>query len=312
MEVLVSLVIFIVLLSIFIPFGLSKREASRRANCANNLLQIGYALQTYASTHGTFPRVVHDPERPEGYAAFTGPDDPNPFTPSSAVSPNDVTASLWLLVRTKLITDMRVFVCPSSDDYRDTMLDSNGRPQDPTRRSNFRSWRNLSYSYASSFTSAPGYRFNNDAPGGIALLADRNPGVLVDAHADQRELTRGNSPNHAHAGQNVLYAFYVIFEQTPYCGVGYDSKRGILGDSIYSARSERPSTQPASLPYALVGVIGRSVSPSSNGDSYLVPTAQDREAFALPATRPASTTAATSTTSQTNGATTTTSPATQP
>jgi type II secretory pathway pseudopilin PulG len=311
MEILVLLAIFIVLMSILLPFALSKREEGRRARCYENLRQIGFALNTYVSQYGTFPRVIHNLDQPEGYAAFTGPDDPDPFAAGSTVSPNDVTASLWLLVRTRLITDTRLFVCPSSDDYRDTLLDASGRPTDPTRRSNFRSTRNLSYSYASPFTSAPGYRFNNDIPGGVALLAERNPGVLVEPDAPPRELARGNSPNHGSAGQNILYVgcYGLPMERTPYCGVGYDSRRMIWGDNIYSARTARPATQPTSMPFSVTGFIGHDVSPSSISDSYLVPTAQDRDPWAMPATRP-STTTSTSPATTTAPTTTTTSPAT--
>jgi hypothetical protein len=116
MEILVLLGIFVVLLSIFVPFAMSKREEARRLRCASHLKQLGDALSIYVSTHGVFPRVVHDAERPDGYAAFTGADDPNPFAAGSSVSVNDVTASLWLLVRAKLISDSRLFICPSSDD----------------------------------------------------------------------------------------------------------------------------------------------------------------------------------------------------
>ena len=130
MEILVLLAIFVVLLSIFVPFAISKREEGRRARCAENLRQIGVALSTYVGSYGVFPRVVHDPDRPDGYAAFTGPDDPDPFAAGSSVSANDVTASLWLLLRTKFIVEPRLFVCPSSDDYRDTLIDASGRPVD--------------------------------------------------------------------------------------------------------------------------------------------------------------------------------------
>jgi type II secretory pathway pseudopilin PulG len=291
-EVLVLLGIFIVLLSIFVPFAMSKREESRRARCTDNLRQLGDALSAYVGQHGVFPRVVHDPDRPDGYAAFSGCDDHDPFAAGSTVSPNDVTASLWLLVRSQLVSDPRLFVCPSSDDYRDTLVDAWGKPTDVSHRSNFRTARNLSYSYASPFTSAAGYRFNNDAPGGVALLADRNPGVLVDAHADPRELARGNSLNHGQSGQHILYVgFYVVFEKTPYCGVGYDQRKGLWGDNIYSARSFRPTTQPTSMALNVTGVLGRDVSPAGNGDSYLVPTETDREAWSFPATRPGTATA---------------------
>jgi type II secretory pathway pseudopilin PulG len=279
MEILVLLGIFIVLLSIFIPYGLKAREDSRRTTCSLNLYEIRNALQNYRSSFGTFPRVVHDTEHPDGYAAFTGPFDPDPFAPGSAVSPNDVTASLWLLVRYKLVTDPKVFVCPSSSGYRDMLIDAVGKRIDTMQRSNFRSPANLSYSYASPFTSAPGYRFDDTGlKTGFALMADKNPGVLVPPDAAPNELVKGNSPNHGHAGQSVLYVEGNVstVERTPYCGP--------RADNIYSARADKPSTQPSSAPTNIVGFIGRDLAPVGPDDSYLVPTALDQQAWAMPAT----------------------------
>ncbi|HEY7087028.1 MAG TPA: type II secretion system protein [Tepidisphaeraceae bacterium] len=304
MELLVLIGILIVLLSIFVPYVLYLQEGSRRTACAWNLAQIRDALQAYRNNYGSFPRVVNDPQRPNGYAAFTGAFDPNPFAPDSAVSPNDVTASLWLLVRTKLITDLSVFVCPSSPDYRDQLVDANGKPVAPEQRSNFRSWHNLSYSYALPFSSAPGFTFGDTASADFALLADRNPGVLVPASAPPQELAKGNSPNHGGAGQNVVHLpGYTWFDRTPYCGVWGSSK--LSRDNIYSARSAHPGTQPSSMPVDVTGAIGTTISPVNTDDSYLVPTALDQHAFSLPSTRPSPTTTTTTTTTATTQSSTT-------
>src|SRR3954464_5803293 len=104
-ELLVVIVILIILASIFVPYALKVRETSHRTQCRENLHQILLALQAYARDNGSmFPRVVHDPALP-GSTAFPGADDLNPFAPDSGVQPNDVTASLWLLVRGGYITD---------------------------------------------------------------------------------------------------------------------------------------------------------------------------------------------------------------
>src|SRR3954463_15655915 len=108
-ELLVVIVLLLILASILVPYALKVRETSRRAQCRDNLRQIFQALQGYAGANGSyFPRVVHDPAV-GGYTAFTGADDPNPFAANSAVQPNDVTASLWLLGRGGDISDPRAF-----------------------------------------------------------------------------------------------------------------------------------------------------------------------------------------------------------
>jgi type II secretory pathway pseudopilin PulG len=310
LETLVLIGIFIVLLSIFIPYISSIRESNRRIACRDNLQRIMVALQSYARDNaGAFPRVMYDPQtKPDGYSAFTGADDANPFAATSEVKLNDVTASLWLLVRGKYVIDPRIFVCPSSDGSRDLMTDASGSPMaSPAQRGNFRRADNLTYSYASPFSSAPNYRLNDTKPSGFVLMADKNPGdpaATVGPNASPLELARANSPNHAGVGQNVVYSQgNVEFRKTPYCGVGEDN--------IYTARavSYQLTTQPTTLPNNVIGVFGMNFSPVRNDDTYLVPTATD---LPMPGVSPRPATAPTTSAPATTSSTTATSaPATQ-
>jgi type II secretory pathway pseudopilin PulG len=294
-EMLVVLGIVAVLLGIFIPYVLSVRENGSRVHCADKLRQIRDAMRVYLGQNGNnYPRVRYDEQRlPVGYAAYTGPDAADPFAPDSAVLPNDVTASLWLLVRSGIVTDTSVFVCPSANDTRDRLADRAGRAVTAGQRGNFRSGANLSYSYASPFSNATNYRLNSDfLLADFALMADKNPGrrgeVDVTAptwNAGALDLAKGNSTNHGRAGQNVLFGDgSVKFEATPYCGVGRPAGAG--GDNIYTARARVPATQASDLPFDVNGHVGNDIGPAAHDDSYLVPVEGETATPAPPATQP--------------------------
>ncbi len=252
------------------------RESAHRSACADHLRQINAALHVYASlNHNAFPRVVYDERQRNAWTSFTGADCDDPFLDGATVRPNDVTASLWLLVRQQHLSPS-VFICPSTSDVADPLLDVRDQKVDPERRGNFRGPENLSYSYASPFSSAPDYRLDDTRPGEFVIVADRNPGK---AHGQNVEAVRekdsplrlalGNSLNHRRAGQNVLYASGVVeFESTPFCGVGRSAKS--TGDNIYTALSRAP-LDGQHVPANETGVVGEDVGAAWANDTYLVP-----------------------------------------
>lgn len=282
LELMVVIGIVAILAAILFPYISHVREEARRVECRSHLRQIGRALQEYANDNGrSLPEVRYDAvHHPHSYVAFTGADDPHPFAKESAVEPNDITASLWLLVRGGYIKDLSTFICPSTSDVADTMTNSTGTAVSPLRRGNFRGSANLSYSYASPFTKAPEFAFSSDRlPSDFVVLADKNPGFQTDGDrvlgpaedAKPFELARGNSLNHGQAIENVLHpAGDVSSESTPYCGVNHDN--------IYTALAAHrwPTTRIVTADLgATPGYIGHDVGPAYRYDSYLVPTAQD-------------------------------------
>jgi hypothetical protein len=283
-DILAGTLVVLLLGAFGVAAGDRAAETQRRIQCAANMRQIGQAILLYSNENkGVYPRTIYDRKNPKPtwgtpYAAKNkdlGPNDKvDPFAPDGddlkayRPEPNDVTAALYMLMRTQDITSV-AFVCPSSLRMR---WDFGGGANNALHWTNWPGADalrdHLSYSYQNPYPTedavAKGFKLNNALPAEFAVLADLNPGTnaLLKATPGTPEnmIRQANSLNHFGDGQNVLYGDgHIEWQRTPFVGVNHDN--------IYTFGSNGED----------VGVGGQGIVGSSTGaeDSVLLPTALD-------------------------------------
>jgi len=235
-ELLVVLLLFVVCSTFVVSCVRHQGESSSRVRCSSNLRQIGQALLLYSNDNAkAYPRTiasaVRDGQEPVptwGTGAAAG----NPFIDADGPRDNDITAALFMLLRTQDITS-EVFCCPNSSDEKDIY---GGGTNAPINRSNFSNRKNLSYSFQNPYPRQKaidaGFKWTNELSADFALAADKTPGVTGSgdnvltptAMSSAKDMRQGNSNNHDKDGQNILYGDgHVAWESNPFVGVNRDN-----------------------------------------------------------------------------------------
>ena len=279
-ELVVMLLVSLVLITFSLAAVASLDNVDSRTKCAENLRRIGQAIMLYANDNTPiaqpYPRTKFDVHSADKPTAFTGADAANPFG-ADGPNANDVSAALYLLLRTEDITSS-AFICPATGEQPYAY---GGGTHTALDHSNFPSSDFLSYSYANPYASVAamekGYRLHQGMDPSFALAADANPGgdalTTLTVNMPAGDLRRGNSLNHGGDGQNVLYCDgHVQFQTSPLCGSNRDNIY-TYGDSGVD-----PDTGVA-RPTGGIGVIGSSVGPS---DSILLPVSNVSPAASTP------------------------------
>jgi len=166
-ELLVVIAIIAVLIALLLPAVQSAREAARRAQCSNNLKQIGLAMHNYHSTNDRFPQghsasadmIAYSDKNYAGWTEWSAQSEMLPYMDGASIY-NSINFSYCggynygaQCNGTGWTTIVNSFLCPS-----DNLAGYGGRPNIGTSAPNINSYRgSVGTTSLAGWNNGPGY-----------------------------------------------------------------------------------------------------------------------------------------------------------
>ncbi len=243
-ELLVVIAIIGILIALLLPAVQAAREAARRAQCSNNLKQIGLALHNYHDTYKTFPSGWF-------WTGATGEETYSwatlilPYLEQDAIHEQmkvnraffchnlqTLTSAELANLKAAAETPLDVFMCPSDDGYQGAGLVHNGR--------DFRNGNNVTAlgwgewdPAVSNYPGVAGHRRNDSAA--------QNSGVFYGNSSVKIAKIRDGTSNTFCVGERDTYDC----RSATWVGVSNPGGNGQRGINQATGHSEAPINAPA-------------------------------------------------------------------
>ncbi len=254
-ELLVVVAIIALLLGILLPALNRAREITYRTTSAANVRSLVQSMMIYAQEQNSAFPVAGSRNAGGAATGFSHGDTSSTSSPGTTGSmSNNITASLWILVR-DAAASQKIFVNPATVDTKDPLTRTGGNQAPLAHTWDFKNSDHISYSPLNMYHTEARRQWSSRASGNWIYLGDDNDNNDADRHSltkldttgttpvqqDEVEL-KSNSSNHAQEGQSFGFGDgHAEFSEDPFVGPSNDNV--YAGDSRMSGASPNLNTE---------------------------------------------------------------------